>query len=61
MFISYDRKTDPIEHVSHYIQMMSLITKMARSYVKYSLLVLGLLLYGGLMGYGMDQFIILES
>ena len=24
LFISYDRKADPIEHVSHYIQMMSL-------------------------------------
>ena len=25
-FNSYDRKTDPVEHVSHYIQMMSLHT-----------------------------------
>ena len=25
-FISYDGKTDPIEHVSHYIHMMSLHT-----------------------------------
>ena len=25
-FSSYDRKTDPVEHVSHYIQMMSLHT-----------------------------------
>lgn len=24
LFISYDGKTDPVEHVSHYIQMMSL-------------------------------------
>ena len=26
-FISYDGKTDPVEHVSHYIQMMSLYNK----------------------------------
>ena len=25
-FNSFDRKTDPVEHVSHYIQMMSLHT-----------------------------------
>ena len=41
-FISYDEKTDPVEHVSHYIQMMSLYNQNEHSCVKYFLLVSGL-------------------
>ena len=41
-FISYDEKTNPVEHVSHYIQMMSLYNQNEHSCVKYFLLVSGL-------------------
>ena len=43
-FIIYDGKTDPIEHVSHYIQIMSLYSHNDR----YSRLVLAQLLRDGL-------------
>ena len=56
-FIIYDGKTDPIEHVSHYIQIMSLYSHNDR----YSRLVLAQLLRDGLTDWGNDQFEILLS
>ena len=60
-FNSYDGKTDPVEHVSHYIHMMSLHNITTRWCVRCYPQVSALRRWDGLMGYEKVPFTVLPS